>query len=60
MWYYWVLIMAVLVVTCLVLAAYWWHKFKEMFLRGIYFVTGFLSGAVTVFVLLLIFGKINW
>ena len=53
--------------TCLVLAAYWWHKFKEMFLRGIYFVTGFLLGAITMFTIIVILWllgdvdiSINW
>jgi hypothetical protein len=59
-WYWWLAIMGVMFVVCFALAAYWWHKWHEMFMRGIYAVTGFVLGAAAVFVLLLIFGKISW
>ena len=60
MWYYWLAIIMAIIIVCVVLGAYWWKKWHEMMLRMEYGVIGFLLGAITVFVLLLVFGKIEW
>jgi len=42
------------IIVCVVLGAYWWKKWHEMMLRLEYGVVGFLLGAVTMFVLILL------
>lgn len=59
-WWAWLIIIGVIITTCVILGAYWWRKWHEMMLRMEYGVVGFLLGALMMFVLLLIIGKIEW
>jgi len=54
LWYWWLIIIVAVVVVCIILGAYWWRKWHEMMLRMEYGVIGFLLGALTMFVLILV------
>ena len=59
-WLIILVIAAAMIVFCVVLALYWWHKWHEMFLRGIYAVTGFIIGVIVTLVVLLVLDLLGY